>query len=436
MVISRRLWIAYWRLEVDPGTFDLPLHVHEHSDRFIAVLEGEGRFWWSEEPWREFRGTGIQSAPVRAGDVLVFTRNLLHTFSAPDEDLVLLSYHSPEIPFDDARQMELRASRLRRTKGQRRCKVSHVNSARIITLLTAFLLSGLVSEKTRAQTLRFDEDTDTVAFQPWCITVPDQITYEAIVRIDTQQSSAAGHLYTEHRHSWWDRQFYIYATGIGEYTHPIDQGVGWNVSASISPDVWHHLAFCYDGQQERMYLDGQLIGARANTGSIFSACGPGFPGGGVGNIGWCRRTDGATTSSFIGEIDSFRVSAIARYSGSSFAPPVGDLSSDADTVLLFNFNECAGTTVVDSGPLGRNGIMGEGDGATLPAHPPPLGDLDADGDVDMIDAELFVGCLAGPDQPNPGCDPAVFDRADIDDDGDTDMADFGQLQVHFGETCP
>lgn len=95
------------KLRFSAGTLDLPLHVHEHSDRFIAVVAGEGRFWWSAEPWRGFRGRDIQSACVRPGDVLVFTRNLLHTFSAPDQDLVLLSYHSPEIPFEDPRQYTL-----------------------------------------------------------------------------------------------------------------------------------------------------------------------------------------------------------------------------------------------------------------------------------------------------------------------------------------
>lgn len=95
------------KLRFAAGTLDLPIHVHEHSDRFIAVLAGEGRFWWSEQPWRHFDGADIRSTPVRTGDVLVFTRNLLHTFSAPQRDLLLLSYHSPEIPFDDPRQFTL-----------------------------------------------------------------------------------------------------------------------------------------------------------------------------------------------------------------------------------------------------------------------------------------------------------------------------------------
>lgn len=98
---------ALAKLQFSSGTLDLPLHVHEHSDRFIAVLEGSGRFWWSEERWRNFQGTGIRSTDVHPGDVLVFTRDLLHTFSAEHEDLVLLSYHSPEIPFDDPRQYTL-----------------------------------------------------------------------------------------------------------------------------------------------------------------------------------------------------------------------------------------------------------------------------------------------------------------------------------------
>lgn len=99
------------KLRFAAGTLDLPLHVHEHSDRFISVLEGSGRFWWSEERWREFQGSDIRSTPVHAGDVLVFTRNLLHTFSAEHEDLLLLSYHSPEIPFDDPRQFTLPPTR-------------------------------------------------------------------------------------------------------------------------------------------------------------------------------------------------------------------------------------------------------------------------------------------------------------------------------------
>lgn len=106
------------KLRFAAGTLDLPLHAHEHSDRFIAVQSGSGAFWWSEETFSTFAGMNVHSVPVKSGDVLVFTRGLLHTFSAPDEDLLLLSYHSPEIPFDDPRQYTIAAPRWTPRMGQ------------------------------------------------------------------------------------------------------------------------------------------------------------------------------------------------------------------------------------------------------------------------------------------------------------------------------
>ena len=58
-------------------------------------------------------------------------------------------------------------------------------------------------------------------------------------------------------------------------------------------------------------------------------------------------------------------------SGSRRLESLGDMSADANTLLLLNFNEPAGSTMVqDSGPLGRVGTLGVGfPGAT----PPQLG---------------------------------------------------------------
>jgi hypothetical protein len=88
------------------GTVDLPLHTHEFSDRFILVDDGIGLFHHSpskEEP------DELRSLIVRPGDVLAFTRGLLHTFTAPFGDLTLLSYHSPFFEFDDTRQFTIPA---------------------------------------------------------------------------------------------------------------------------------------------------------------------------------------------------------------------------------------------------------------------------------------------------------------------------------------
>ena len=62
------------------------------------------------------------------------------------------------------------------------------------------------------------------------------------------------------------------------------------------------------------------------------------------------------------------------------------------------------------------------------------GDMDADGIINADDWALWAPCTAGPDAPpSPGCDPAAFRCADLDDDGDVDLRDFADLQQGFGE---
>jgi len=91
-------------LRFSEGTVDLPLHVHEYSDRFIAVADGFGLFHYM--PGGEASGE-LRSVVVQAGDIVAFTRGLVHTFTAPVSDLVLLSYHAPYFEFEDPRQFTL-----------------------------------------------------------------------------------------------------------------------------------------------------------------------------------------------------------------------------------------------------------------------------------------------------------------------------------------
>lgn len=95
------------KLRFQAGTVELPMHVHEHSDRLIVVLNGNGVFHVSNESLASFTGANVRGIAVEPGDVLMFTRNLLHTFSAPSDNLLLLSYHSPAIAFDDQLQFTL-----------------------------------------------------------------------------------------------------------------------------------------------------------------------------------------------------------------------------------------------------------------------------------------------------------------------------------------
>jgi len=64
---------------------------------------------------------------------------------------------------------------------------------------------------------------------------------------------------------------------------------------------------------------------------------------------------------------------------------------------------------------------------------PLPGDLDEDGDVDLVDFAAFEACLNGPGVTDPpaGCAPAAFTAADLEVDGDVDLADFLLLAIHF-----
>ncbi len=86
------------------GTEDLPLHIHEFSDRLLVVTSGLGLFHYLPE---SRRSRELRSVVVDAGDAVLFTRGVVHTFTAPFGDLTLLSYHAPFFELDDARQFTI-----------------------------------------------------------------------------------------------------------------------------------------------------------------------------------------------------------------------------------------------------------------------------------------------------------------------------------------
>lgn len=95
---------ALLKLRFEKGTDELPLHAHLASDRVIFVLGGRGFFHVSPEPIEAGSTRSVQSIAVRPRDALVFTRGVVHTFSAPTEPLELLSFHEPFIPLDEPDQ--------------------------------------------------------------------------------------------------------------------------------------------------------------------------------------------------------------------------------------------------------------------------------------------------------------------------------------------
>lgn len=100
---------ALLKLRFSAGAVDLPLHTHQRSDRFVFVLEGRGCFHVCTEPVESYSDGAVWNVPVRPRDAIVFTQGILHTFSAPDEPLTLLSFHEPFVGLESSEQYSVPA---------------------------------------------------------------------------------------------------------------------------------------------------------------------------------------------------------------------------------------------------------------------------------------------------------------------------------------
>ena len=69
--------------------------------RLLVVTSGIGLFHYLPDAGESRE---LRSVVVGAGDAVLFTRGVVHTFTAPLDDLTLLSYHVPFFELEDARQ--------------------------------------------------------------------------------------------------------------------------------------------------------------------------------------------------------------------------------------------------------------------------------------------------------------------------------------------
>lgn len=257
-----------------------------------------------------------------------------------------------------------------------------------------FVVCGLcvlclaTAELAVAQYIKFDSVNDTISI-PGNTTIGSAITIEARIRFCSAQPSAPfdRRVFQEQHDSGEDKALTAGTSGLGGYA-----GVStfFSENVPVSEHVWHHIAFVRNVFDESLYLDGVLASSRVRSGP-------------VPNSGLSAMSIGAFTEpvppgfrdSFLGVLDTVRVSNIARYSGSSFTLPAGDLTSDANTLLLYNFNDSlASPTVADSSANGFTGTLGTGPNA------PTL--IDATGLASCESPAIFHYSLAGPGAPSVG----------------------------------
>lgn len=228
---------------------------------------------------------------------------------------------------------------------------------RFVIALVA-LFAFVVPNASLAGVVLFDQPTDTISVSGQTV-IGTASTYEAQI-LFTGDHNGSGSVFSEWQWGAEDKTLGAGPDLLSGYNYYDHRGYLWSDSLPITLGLWHHIAFVYDGSEQRLYVDGQSIASRPASHDVRDSAGQAF----IGSI----YRDFGVQDGFVGYLDSLRISNVGRYSGATFTPPVGDLGSDANTLLLYNFNELPGsTTAADESSLDRTGTLGVGfAGATSP----------------------------------------------------------------------
>ena len=131
----------------------------------------------------------------------------------------------------------------------------------------------------------------------------------------------------------------------------------------VTPGVWHHLAGVFDGQEQRLYLDGRLIDRIEVNGSRTMNDMPFL-------VGAEPNAEGGPNFPFDGLIDEVRVSTVPRYHGDSFTPTWRH-EPDEDTALLLHLDGQEPPFVLDAAASDGHGIL-VGNATFVPIDPAKL----------------------------------------------------------------
>ncbi|HEV7300337.1 MAG TPA: LamG domain-containing protein [Tepidisphaeraceae bacterium] len=110
----------------------------------------------------------------------------------------------------------------------------------------------------------------------------------------------------------------------------------------LDTNCWYHVASVFDGHELRLYVDGRLVARGNREGELKDNELPLIVGGDVGR-------GGSAVDALDGQLDSVRISSIARYASESFEPEARPAADD-QTMLLLNFDRRVGPYVLDESP--------------------------------------------------------------------------------------
>lgn len=202
---------------------------------------------------------------------------------------------------------------------------------------------------------RFDGRTSHVKVASEDLSLPDgPLTLETWLRADGWSDRVGVVCKTE------TSGFGIFANGgVPDFMVHLDGNyVSARAQGKIPTDRWTHVAGVYDGEEVRLYVDGELAARTTGSGTRSVRPLPLIVGADV-------DSSGRATSHFRGDLDEVRISTVARYTGPGFTPQRRHEPDDS-TSLLLHLDVASGPWAFDASARRAHGIR-VGDPENVPA---------------------------------------------------------------------
>ncbi|MBL8879115.1 MAG: LamG domain-containing protein [Phycisphaerales bacterium] len=268
-------------------------------------------------------------------------------------------------------------------------------------VILTVLVSVLAIAHAIAQTVRLDTQFDTIQIplQQGDTVLDGAATFEARIFMNSTYNGA-GTIFREWQFVYMDRSLSAGPSRISAHLNGLSASGELTYTGPLSFNRWHHIAYVYDGSEDRLYLDGVRVAQRANSGNPPehnpNSSSPRNTSIGSAAEGGSGQT---CTPSFRGYVDWVQISSIARYA-EEFCPPESVIA-DGSTWLLYQFNDPVGSSSVhDDSSRHRDGLVGFSLCCcetspllgTLPSNviTPPVGDADCSGFINNFDIDAFV----------------------------------------------
>jgi len=152
---------------------------------------------------------------------------------------------------------------------------------------------------------------------------------------------------------WTLRKWRVEDQDVIDFTVGIDQGTaGWftlKEALAKKSANWVHIAVCRRNDSLMLFANGKRLATAGIKGrTLFKSPTPMYLG---------VRKNAHENRNFYGYIRGFRVSSKARYSSSFSVAKSFDLSTDDDTLVLFNFDRVGDNKVFDDSGHDRHGAF-------------------------------------------------------------------------------